>query len=344
MSEERIKKTAAEKKAEKKERKLRLKKEKREAKRAKKYTRKRIPGKKFYNYKKKRGDRNDGWRVHSDDPVFYLIPYLMNTRLDSMVFFEERVDIEYLDKFVRKARREGNMPQLARIIVFMAAFVRAVSQYPNLNRFVVGGKIYARNSLEICMTIKREMTIEASEETIKVAFDPDFTLQQVYDAVMTEINKVKGTREETGSTNDTGVAVDIVSSLPNWLIKGVVNYFRRRDKKKGMQKLIKDISPFHTSVFITDIGSVGIGSVYHHLYEFGTCSIFAGVGKKEKMFVREDDGVIRDHQSINLRFTVDERIGDGFYYGKAIRYIVHLLKHPDELLTPPEQVIEDTLH
>ncbi len=344
MSENNAKMTGAEKRAEKKEKKLQLKIAKKEAKRAKKYTRKRIPGKKFFNYKKKRGDRNDGWRVHSSDPVFYLIPHLMNTRLDSMVFFEERVDIEELDKFVRQTRRKGEMPQLARIIVFMAAFVRAVSQYPNLNRFVVGGKIYARNSLEICMTIKREMTIEAPEETIKVSFDPDFTLQQVYDAVMAEINKVKGSKDETGSTNDTGAVVGIVSSLPNWLIKGVVNYFRRRDNKKGLQKLIKDVSPFHTSVFITDIGSVGIGSVYHHLYEFGTCSIFAGVGKKEKMFVREDDGEIRDHQSINLRFTVDERIGDGFYYGKAIRYIVHLLKHPDELLTPPEQVIEDTLH
>ncbi len=344
MSEKKVKKTRAQRKAEKKERKIRLKIEKKEAKKAKKYTRKRINGKKFFNYKKKRGDRKDGWRVHSSDPVFYLIPHIMRTRLDSMVFFEERVDIEELDRFVRKERRSGDMPKLARVVVFMAAFVRAVSQYPNLNRFVIGGRIYARNSLEISMTIKREMTIDAPEETIKVAFDPDFTLKQVYDAVMAEIDKVKGSKDETGSTNDTGAVVGIVSSLPNWLIKGVVNHIRRTDNKKGTYKLIKEVSPFHTSVFITDIGSVGIGSVYHHLYEFGTCSIFAGVGKKEKMFVREDDGEIRDHQSINLRFTVDERIGDGYYYGKAIRYIAHLLKHPQELLTPPEKVFEDTLH
>ncbi len=337
MSEKIEKKTRAERKAEKK-----LKKQ--QAKAAKKHARKRIPDKKFFNYKKKRGDRNDGWRVHSSDPVFYLIPHIMNTRLDSMVFFEERVDIEALDKFVRQVRRSGDMPQLARVIVFMAAFVRSFSQYPKLNRFVSGGRIYARNSLEISMTIKREMTIESPEETIKVTFDPDFTLQQVYDAVMNEINKVKGAKDETGTTNDTGAVVGIVSALPNWLIRGVVNHLRRKDSKKGVYKLIKDVSPFHTSVFITDIGSVGIGSVYHHLYEFGTCSIFAGVGKKEKMFVREDDGEIRDHQSINLRFTVDERIGDGYYYGKAIRYITHLLKHPEELLTPPETVVEDPLY
>ncbi len=336
--------TRADKRAAKKEKKLQLKAEKKAAKRAKKFERKRIPDKKFFNYKKKRGDRKDGWRVHSNDPVFYLIPHIMRTRLDSMVFFEERVDIEELDKFVRKMRREGDMPKLARIVVFMAAFVRAVSQYPKLNRFVIGGRIYARNSLEISMTIKREMTLDSPEETIKVAFDPDFTLQQVYDAVMAEIEKVKGAKDETGSTNDTGAVVGIVASLPNWLIKGVVNHIRKTDNKKGTYKLIKEVSPFHTSVFITDIGSVGIGSVYHHLYEFGTCSIFAGVGKKEKMFVKEDDGEIREHQSINLRFTVDERIGDGYYYGKSIRYIIHLLKHPEELLTPPETVNEDNLH
>ncbi len=338
------KKTKAELRAEKKEKQNQLDLAKKQKKIDMKHLRKRIPGKKFFNYKKKHGDRKDGWRVHSSDPIFYLIPHIMRTRLDSMVFFEERVDIESLDKFVRQTRRNNNMPQLARVIVFMAAFVRAFSQYPKLNRFVIGGKIYARNSFEISMTIKREMTIESPEETIKVSFDPDFTLQQVYDAVMNEINKVKGSKEETGTTNDTGAVAGIVSALPNCLIRGLVGHLRRKDNRKGVYKLIKEVSPFHTSVFITDIGSVGIGSVYHHLYEFGTCSIFAGVGKKEKMFVREDDGEIRDHQSINLRFTVDERIGDGYYYGKAIRYITHLLKHPEELLTPPESIIEDPLY
>lgn len=332
----------AEKEA-KEQAKKRAKREKKQEKRRKKLQHKRIPGKKFYNYKNKRGDRKDGWRVHSNDPVFYLIPHLMRTRLDSMVFFEERVDIEELNRFVRQMRREGDMPQLSRVVVVMAAFVRAVSQYPHLNRFVVGGGIYARNSLRICMTIKREMTLEAPEETIKVAFDPDDTLKIVYDKVMGELSKVKGSLDENDSTNDTGNIAGIVAALPNWLIRAVVNFLRRMDNRRGVPKLIDEVSPMHTSVFITDIGSVGIGSVYHHLYEFGTCSVFAGLGKIEKMLVRNDDGTVSNHESVNLRFTVDERIGDGYYYGKALRYIVQLLKHPDNLLTPPETVKEDEL-
>lgn len=327
----------------KKKAKKKAKAEKKAAKRAKKLEHERIPGKKFYNYKNKRGDRKDGWRVNSNDPVFYLIPHIMRTRLDSMVFFEERMDIEALDKFVREMRRGDDMPQLARVIVVMAAFVRALSQYPNLNRFVLGGGIYSRNSLRISMTIKREMTIESPEETIKVSFDPDYTLKQVYDAVMTELEKVKGAKTDEDETNGTGAAAGIVAALPNFLIRWVVNFLRRRDNGKGVPKIIDEVSPFHTSVFITDIGSVGIGSVYHHLYEFGTCSVFCGIGKKEKMLVKNDDGTVSEHQSINMRFTVDERIGDGYYYGKAIRYIIHLLKHPELLLEAPAEVKEDKL-
>ena len=324
-----------------KEEKKRAKQAKKNEKRKRRLQHKRIPGKKFYNYKNKRGDRKDGWRVHSNDPAFYLIPYLMRTRLDSMVFFEERIDIEELNRFVRKMRREGDMPQLSRVVVVMAAFVRAVSQYPHLNRFVIGGGIYARNSLRISMTIKREMTLEAQEENIKVSFDPDDTLKIVYDKVMAELNQVKGANVE--ATNDTGSVSRFISALPGWLIRAVIGTMRRMDNRKGVPKLIDEVSPFHTSVYITDIGSVGIGSVYHHLYEFGTCSVFAGLGKIEKMMVRNDDGTVENHESVNLRFTVDERIGDGYYYGKALRYIVQMLKHPDNLLTPPETVKEDEL-
>lgn len=302
---------------------------------------KRVKGKKYFNYKRRRGDRKDGWRVRSNDPLFYLIPHLMRTRLDSMVFFEERVDIEELDKFVRYQRRNSEMHNLARLIVFMAAMVRAISQYPKLNRFVCGGRIWARNSISIALTVKKEMTLEAEEAIIKPSFEPDATLYDVWRAVQTELDKVKGPEAEN---NDTGSVANFVAGLPQWMIRGIVGSFRRMDDRGKLPKLIRDISPFHSSVFITDIGSVGIGSVYHHLYEFGTCTVFASMGKKEKQLTLCDDGEVREKQTINLRFTVDERIGDGYYYGKALRYIVHLLKHPDLLLVPPEKVEEDPLY
>jgi hypothetical protein len=307
---------------------------------AKKKELKRVKNKKYFNYKRRRGDRRDGWRVHSNDPVFYLIPHIMNTRLDSMVFFEERVDTEILDNFVRKLRRESEMKNLARLVVFMAVVVRAMSQYPKINRFVAGGKIYARNSISISLTVKKEMKLDSEESTITPSFSPDATLPEIWRIVQDELDKVKGANAED---NDTGAVVNLVSSLPQWLIKAVVNSFRRKDKKKGVPKFIHEASPFHASMFITDIGSVGIGSVYHHLYEFGTCSIFASMGRKEKVLALGENGEVKEKQTINFRFTVDERILDGYYYGKALRYMVHLMKHPELLMERPAEVKEDPL-
>lgn len=303
---------------------------------------KRDPNKKFFNYKKRRGDRTDGWRVHANDPLFDVIPHVMPDRNDAQVFFEERLECDTLDKFVRQMRRsdEYNMPGLSRVAVLMSACVRALARYPKVNRFCAGSKIYARNHCCVSMTVKRSMHIDSEETVIKPYFNPDATLQQVYDTLANEMNGCKGEESQNNATDD---FVSNLTSVPQWLIKLFVAWVKHRDKRKGLPKSILKITPFHTSCFITDIGSAGIGSVYHHIYNLGTCSIFISMGKIEKTLVLDDNGQPKYVNTINLRYVIDERVADGFYYAKTVRYITHLLKHPELLLTPPEEVIEDPL-
>lgn len=301
---------------------------------------KRIPDKKFFNYKKRRGDRTDGWRVHASDPTFDIIPHIMPMRCDSQVFFEEELDTAALDEFVRNARRDESleMPELSRLAVVMAACVRAMSRYPKMNRFVAGNKIYARNHFSISLTVKQNMNIESDEANLKLFFDPDFTLKQVYDVIMTEIDKSKNQVD-----NSTDNFVDKLTAVPQWIIKLVVAWVRGQDKRRGLPKWLYELSPFHTSLYITDIGSTGIGSVYHHIYNLGTTSQFISIGKRDKKLVLDDEGNPKYINIIRFCYVVDERICDGFYYAKTVRYINSLLKHPETLLTPPETVTEDPL-
>ena len=302
--------------------------------------RKRVKGKEFFNYKKKRGDRTDGWRVRSNDPLFDVIPHAMIERNDAQIFFEEEVETEALDNFVRKIRRDPSMEMtdLSRLAVMMAACVRAFSRYPKINRFCAGRKVYARNHFCIALTTKTSMDLESEESNIKPQFMPNYTLKEVYDTLMGELNKTKN-----AENSDTDSFVDKITSIPQWVLKLFFSWVRHKDARKGLPKSIVDISPFHTSVYITDIGSTGINSIFHHIYNIGTTSIFISIGKRGKKLVLDEEGKPKYINVIKFCYVVDERICDGFYYAKTVRYITHLIKHPEELLERPEAINEDKL-
>ncbi len=301
---------------------------------------KRIKGKEFFNYKKRRGDRTDGWRVHATDPTFDIIPHIMPQRCDSQVFFEQEVETEALDNFVRNTRRDPSMemPELSRLTVVMAACVRTFARYPKINRFVAGNKIYARNHYCISLTMKKSMSIESDEANLKMFYNPNATLKDVYDDLIEKINASKNHID-----NGTDNLVDKITSVPQWAIRLFISWINFKDRHKGLPKSIYSFSPFHTSMYVTDIGSTGIGSIYHHIYNLGTTSMFCSIGRREKKLVLNEEGKPAYINTIKFNFVIDERICDGFYYAKSVRYLTRLLQHPEELLTPPETINEDQL-
>ena len=109
------------------------------------------------------------------------------------------------------------------------------------------------------------------------------------------------------------------------------------DKHGILPKAVINVSPFHTSAFLTNMGSLGIDSIYHHIYDFGTTSMFLSMGKKKKSFVYDSDkdDIIED-KSITLAFVGDERICDGYYYARSFRNIAKYLRHPELLEEKPE--------
>lgn len=287
--------------------------------------------------KRRFGDRYDGYRVKSLDPFFVLIPHIMHARNDSMVFFEEEVDITHLEKFIRRMRRESEMKDLSMIQVVMAAAVRMISQKPAVNRFVAGRKIYTRNKITLSMSIKKEMSDDGEETVIKPEFDPADTLYDVWEKVHKEFSENKGDSDG----NHTDILAKVLSVLPSFMLQFVVFVVKSLDQIGLMPKFINEFSPFHTSAFIVDNGSLGIDSVFHHIYNFGTCSIFLSAGRKRTENIVNNDGSVSTVKMMTLRFAVDERICDGYYFGTTIRSFRKLLRNPEALLTPPETLYKD---
>ena len=286
-------------------------------------------------YKWSLGDRYDGWRVRKVDPLFSVVPFILPTRVDSEVFFEINVPIDKVEEFIKA--HKGDIPNLTIMHVIMASFVRLFSQRPHVNRFVVWNKVFARNHISFSLAIKRSMTDEGEETVIKPYFLPTDTLQDVVQKVKLELEN----NQQVGQENSSDAISKLMGYFPDFLLRTVVSFVKILDKVGLMPKLFFDASPFHTSLFITNSGSIGIESIYHHLYEFGTCSMFAAMGKKSRKYILNKDGTTKQSKSILLKFVLDERICDGFYFATTIRMIENILSNPALLLLPPEKVIVD---
>lgn len=286
--------------------------------------------------KRKFGDRYDGYRVKKVDPFFLLVPHIMKKRVDSQVFFEEEVDITELEKFVRR-HGETDIPGLKMYHLIAAACVRLYSQRPCLNRFCIHGRIFARNNMRICMSILKGQS-EGAESTI---IKPEFELEDTLQDVVRKFNAIIDENRQEATENGTDATAGFLGHMPVFLARFAVNLLAFLDRRGIMPKMLNEISPFHTSLFITNLGSIGIKPVYHHIYEFGTTSIFVAMGKKRTVREIEADGTIIKKRKIDIKVVADERICDGHYYATSMRMLAKLLQHPERLLVPPEEVVLD---
>ena len=262
------------------------------------------------------GRRSDGVELKTMPAEFKLMPMLMKERSDSQVFFNQDVPIVAIEEYISKKNEEGI--KLSLIDIVFAGIVRILGQRPALNRFAKNGRAYQRHGITICMSIKKSLTDEGEETTIKVPFTGKENIFEVREKLQKMIADNKAQENENG----TDKIADLLSKIPM-----VVGYLVHLDNKGRLPKKIIEVSPFHTTAFVTNVGSLGIDSIYHHIYNFGTTSLFFAVGKKKKSFVLEDDEVVKE-KCVNLAFVGDERICDGYYYAHSFKMLVRYLKNP----------------
>jgi hypothetical protein len=281
------------------------------------------------------GDRFDGWRLKKADPMFLVAPFILKKRVDSEVFFEIKVPIDKIESFIRSKKKE--IPDLSIMHVIMAALVRLLSQRPNLNRFVMWNKLFARNHVNFSLVIKRSMSDIGEETIIKPYFLPTDTLQDIVRKTNLELR----VNQQEGQENSADSISKLLKFLPDFILRTVLTFLSSLDKIGLMPKALIHISPFHSSFFLTNLGSIGIESIYHHLYEFGTCSVFVAMGRKSTENKIDKNGEPELQKSIVLKFVLDERICDGFYYAKSMRMVEKILSEPAFLLLPPDEVYID---
>ena len=294
------------------------------------------PETKIKKRRRRFGDRNDGRKLRTVDPMHKLMPYIMAKRSDAQNTFADSFEVSKTDVFCRERVKEG-LTNFGFLHVLLAAYVRMLSQYPAANRFINGQKIYARNEIEVVMTVKKRMTIDSPDTCIKVKFEPTDTVYDVYKKFNDMVQANVGNDDE--SSFDT--LAKVLNFIPGLLLRWTVKLLFALDYWGLLPRWLTKLSPFHGSMIVTSMGSLGIKPIYHHIYDFGNLPVFLAYGVKRTVTVVEKDGSIAKKRYIDLKAVTDERICDGYYFASAFKAFKSYIEKPEQLLTPPESVVED---
>ena len=289
------------------------------------------------DYRRRFGDRRDGRLLRTISPYSRLMAYIMPKRNDAMNLYSDSVEISAQEQWFREKRREG-WKGLGMLHLFIAAYIRTIASCPGINRFVSGQKIYARNNIEVVMMVKPSMTAAVEESAAKVVFEPTDTIYDVYRKLGEQVDEIRA-----GGANGTDRTAEFLARMPGLILKFIIWFLNLLDYFGWLPQSIVRISPFHGSMIITDLGSLGTLPVYHHIYNFGNLPMFISMGAKRRAVELNRAGAPEERKYVDYRLTMDERIVDGLYYANALKYLKYYLKNPMELEHPPAQVLEDVM-
>ncbi|MBE6601412.1 MAG: hypothetical protein E7637_02760 [Ruminococcaceae bacterium] len=291
--------------------------------------------------KKKRryrlGDRSDGYRLRTINPMNKFMPYIMPQRCDACNTYADMFDITKTDRFCREKVKEGKT-NFGFLHVMLGAYVRTISQRPGINRFVSGQKIYARKDIQISMAVKKTMSIDAPDTMIKVRFNPDDTIDEIYEKFNAAVTEVTSKPDDKSSFDRLN---KVLSLIPGLLCRWTVKFLNFLDYFGLLPKKLLWLSPFHGSMIITSMGSLGIRPIYHHIYNFGNLPVFIAYGGRRSVVSCDRDGKVSTKKYIEMKVVTDERICDGYYYASAFKLIRRYVENPELLEVKPEQVFED---
>ena len=285
--------------------------------------------------KRRWGDRRDGRWLRELDPMHFFLPYIYPNRADNEAVVTEQVDITALEQYLEKKNQGIEKGKYSLMHAVAAALVRTITLRPKMNRFIQGNRIYERKWLSLGFVVKKEFSDNGGEALAFLKFGPETTIDTLHEKVMDEIRECRSDKLDNSTAG-----MEMFTHLPRWLMRIAMRILNLLDYYGRVPESLVKADPNYATVFITNLGSIKLNANYHHLSNWGTCSIFVVLGQKHKAPVVTEDGTIEAHDVMDISITLDERIADGYYYAKSIRILKHLLQHPELLEERADKEVE----
>ena len=285
---------------------------------------------------KRLGDRRDATLLRNTDAMHFIMGIIYPHRADNEAYIAERVNLEPIKAYLAGKNVEGIPFKYTFFHVILTALVKTVTLRPKLNRFYANENYYQRNKITAGFVIKKEFSDGSEEAVALLEAKPDATIDTIHQEIY---QRVHATRNEQ-KKNTTDNSMDILNKLPRFLSKAVIRFIRWLDRHGWCPDVLIGDDPNYSSVFLSNLGSIKLRSGYHHLTNWGTCSLFCVIGEKKWTPLYDAHGLVEMRETVDLGLTVDERIADGYYYSKSIRLFKYLLEHPVLLEQPMNTEVE----
>ena len=276
---------------------------------------------------RKFGDRKDGTYLKNISSMHAIMPLMYPNRCDNEAYISERIDLTAINRYLEKKNGPDYPYNLFQVMV--TALLKTITLRPKMNRFIANQTMYQRNEVTASFTVKKLFSDDGGEALAKIRTDGSETIDIIHDEIFRQVSFCRSD-EKDPSTN----SMDIIQKFPRFMLKLIGAGARFLDRHGRMPAGVIATDPFYSSAVLANLGSIGLHAGYHHLTNWGTCSVFCVIGEIKKRPFYDDDGHMEMRESVDLGLTIDERLADGYYYSKTIRLLKHLLENP-ELLEQP---------
>lgn len=284
---------------------------------------------------KKLGDRKDGVRLKKISSMHAIMPLMYPNRCDNEAFISERIDLTRANEYL--AKKNADDPEYAYNLfqMMVTAVLKTVTLRPKMNRFIANQTMYQRNEVSAAFTVKKIFSDDGGEALAFIHSKESDTINTVHDEIFRQVSLCRSEKKDPSTAS-----MDVVQHLPAFLLKLMGVIVRFLDRHGWMPSSVIATDPFQSSALLSNVGSIGLHAGYHHLTNWGTCSVFCMIGEIKKRPFYDEEGNVTMRESVDLGLTIDERIADGYYYSKTIRLLKTLLENPELLETPLNEEVE----
>ncbi len=254
------------------------------------------------------------------------MPFIMPKRSDAAVFLEIDVDVGKTLNFIKSYNQKSDI-KITIFYIFLYSVFKGLIKHPELNRYVRGKRIYQRSEISISFSMKPEKTIESPMREVKLRFSNDIPFDKFVQVVFDSIESAR-----SGKSLDADKKSEFFSRIPRLLLMAIIGFVNVLDFFGLLPQSFTRDDPFFSSVFVTNLGSIGVDAVFHHLYEYGNCPFFINIGKiYKKPVVGEEDKLIIA-SVMPIRITFDERIVDGLTASRGLLFMKDVIENIDRYL------------
>lgn len=285
---------------------------------------------------KKLGDRKDGTLIKGLDSMHLVTPLIYPNRTDNETYFSEIIDLTKTNKYLETKMKSNPEYKYNLFQVIVTSMLKMITLRPATNRFIANGNIYQRNEVTASFVVKKVFSDKGEEALAVIHSVPEDNIDTIHE----KIYKVVSSSRSDKKDSSTDLMDKITNVLPRFLLKIVAKVVCWLDVHGWVPQSLIETDPYYCSVVLSNLGSLGLHSIYHHLTNWGTTSIFITIGKIEKRPFYDENGNVEMRDSVDVGITVDERIADGFYFSKSVALLKQFIENPELLEVPLNQEVE----